>query len=191
MREAIDWEKTTMFDPEATFERIRRVLELDPEEADIQRRWLGAREPVVWRAVAAAGHSTSYRPFPVGCAVWGFDPSPYLHAPERHRIYKGANIKATASTPKVCAEMPAVMGAMQDRITRVVGMVVFGNPREEDGEPVLYPCEVCRVNLRKIPIIRPDTHVILARPKDADSFSHIVETTMEEIWEKFQTPQAE
>lgn len=172
----------------------------EPDEEETQRRWFNAREVVLWRAVHAATLSISHRPFPVGCAVWGFKPN--AHPAERWDVYKGANIKAEQHFPKICAEMTSLMGAMQDGFSRAVGMVIVGQPREEDTENVLYPCDVCRLTMRKIPIIRADTHVMLARPKSddvynrfeeplEDLFHHIVETTMGAIWEKFKTPRAE
>lgn len=166
-----------------------RLITPEPDEAEIQRRWFNAREVVLWRAVYAATHSISYRPFPVGCAVWGYKPN--AHPSERWNIYKGANVKAFAELPKVCAETTSWMGAMQEGFSRIVGMAIVGNPREEDREDVLYPCESCRLTMRKVPIIRSDTHVILARPHDENSFSHILETTVGEIWEKFNTPRAD
>lgn len=178
------------------FDDYLRLITSEPGEEEIQRRWFNAREVVLWRAVYAATHSISYRPFPVGCAAWGY--KPHAHPLERWNVYKGANVKAFAELPKICAEATSLMGAMQDGFSRIVGMAIVGNPREEDAEDVLYPCENCRLTMRKIPIIRADTHVILARPKvpdlysriddpTHDLFSHIVETTVGEIWEKFNT----
>lgn len=171
------------------FDEYLESIKPEPEEEEIQRRWFNVREIVLWRAVYAATHSISYRPFPVGCAVWGYKPN--MHPSERWNVYKGANVKAFAELPKVCAEVTAFMGAMQEGFSRIVGMALVGNPREEDLEELLYPCENCRLTMRKIPIIRADTHVILARPgEEVDSFSYI-ETTVGEIWDKFNTPRAD
>ena len=186
--------------PWKQFEDYLRLITPEPDEQEIQRRWFNQREVTLWRALYAATLSISYRPFPVGCAVWGF--KPHAHPFERYDIYKGANIKALEEFSKICAEMTSLMGAMQHGFSRAVGIVIAGQPREEDTEDVLYPCDRCRLTMRKIPIVREDTHVILARPKYddvytrleepiEDLFSHIVETTMGEIWKKFNTPRAD
>jgi cytidine deaminase len=174
---------------EKQFDEYIAQITPEPGEEEIQRRWMNAREVVLWRAVYASSHSISYRPFPVGCAMWGYKPQ--AHFSERWNIYKGANVKAFQELPKVCAETTAFMGALQDGFSRIVGMAIVGNPREEDREDLLYPCENCRLTMRRVSIIRADTHVILARQTNADSFSHVLETTVGAIWEKFNTPRAD
>lgn len=47
-------------------------------------------------------------------------------------------------------------------------MVVVGYPREEDADPVLWPCEHCRFLMRHHPLITPDTIVISALPPDGE-----------------------
>lgn len=170
------------------FDDYIKLVTREPDEEEIQRRWFNAREVVLYRAVYASTHSISYRPFPVGCAVWGYKPN--AHFSERWNVYKGANIKPAKEVPKICAEMTAVMGAMQDGFSRIVGMSIVGQPREEDTAPTLHPCEQCRLTFKSMPLIRPDTWLLLARPKGEDEFD-IEEMTMQQMWDLHEGKRAE
>jgi cytidine deaminase len=157
----------------ATLEREMERLFAYPSEEEIQHRWRNAREAIQWQAVAASARSVSYRPFPVGCMVMAYKET---HDPQaRWGYFRGANIKAAKETPKICAEMTAIMGAMQQGYTRIVGMVIVGQPQPDQGSgklsETLHPCESCRAAFKVLPVVTPCTHVLMARPLPEDRFT--------------------
>ncbi len=172
------------------FDDYLRSIMPEPGEDEILRRWWNAREATLWQARYAAERSQSYRPFPVGSAVYAFKPD--ARPDTRWKLFRGSNIKAAKEAPKICAEMTAIMAAMQEGYTRIIGIAVVGNPQVDHGSGLqsetLHPCESCRLAFATLPVVRPDTQLILGRPTDADSFV-IEEMSVEELW-KIHAPRA-
>lgn len=164
------------------FEDYLASIGPEPDESEIVRRWHNAKEAVLWQAHYASRHSQSYRPFPVGCAVWAYKQG--CGPAERWRVFRGANIKATKGNPKICAEMSAIMGATQAGYGRIVGIAVVGEPQADQGSGILSktlpPCEACREAFRVLPSVGPDTFVILGKPQGDELV--VEEMTIAELW---------
>jgi cytidine deaminase len=153
---------------------------LDPrraiDEEEHFRRWIAARETLVWRAYHARERAISYRNFKVGCAVYAW--RPYREAKEpwqvdedrvnymavRWTTFTGANLKTAENIRPVCAEQIAVSAARMAGYTRILGIVVVGEPQADHESGLthksLHPCGVCRRTLAALPEVHDDTQII-------------------------------
>lgn len=115
--------------------------------------------------------SLSYRQFIVMSAVYAFKQDAY-YPEDRWKIFYGANVKVGPSYPAICAEPVALTQARCEGYTRIIGMVVVGNPQidEETGETplTLMPCCNCRRAFQLMPEVKGSTVVISAHLEEDD-----------------------
>lgn len=85
----------------------------------------------------------NHRDVNVGCAVMAID----AEATE-WGIFAGRNTKPTGDAGKVCAETRSIRKAQKAGFLWIVGAVIVGDPKVDDGtgyEPAtMWSCEVCR-----------------------------------------------
>ncbi|MFA5954544.1 MAG: hypothetical protein WC817_03360 [Patescibacteria group bacterium] len=154
------------------------VLNPCRETSDEQhfRRWEVSREALVQKAYDASKLAISYRDFRVGCAVlawrprrqsaepWQIDEDPADYLCNRWATFTGANLKPEKSGPKICAEQIAVNSARMAHYTRIIGIVVVGEPQSDDDSGLthdtLHPCVICRRLLAALPEMRSDTRIL-------------------------------
>lgn len=155
----------------------------EPDESEIRHRWMQAREALLYQAQKAAKQSRSYRPFPVGCMVMAYKRT--HDWTQRWGYFRGANIKVSKQSPKICAEAIAIGAALQQGYERIVGMAIVGQPQPDNGSGIesatLHPCEACRALFREVPIVKPCTHLVLGRPMDDGEF-FTEDMTVEDVW---------
>lgn len=172
---------------------------LDPrrlvDDEEHYRRWIAARETLVWKAYAARERAISYRGFKVGCAVYAWrpyreakeawqvseDPADYMGV--RWTTFTGANMKTAEDIRPVCAEQVAVSAARMAGYTRIIGIVVVGEPQTDHDSGLshrtLHPCGVCRRTLAALPEVHGDTP-ILTGGIDGDVI-HLEEFSLDEL----------
>lgn len=138
-------------------------------------------EHLIDQARSAAGRAVSYRNFRVGCAILAWTPTPRTLA-DSYRVFLGANMKANPNTPKVCAEMTALGGAIAEGYTRILGICVAGIPQPDADSGVesatLHPCSVCRTYLATIPQVAADTRVFTVHNGSGVIEHHTVATLL-------------
>ncbi len=74
------------------------------------------------------------------------------------------NTKVTEDGRNICAEPIAINAAYAAARTEIIGIVVVGNPREQDTARTLRPCEHCRALMKSHPLVTPRTLVVSALP---------------------------
>lgn len=145
------------------------------------RRFGSALNALYWQAEYARRElAISYRHFCVGCAVWAFREDASLYT-DRWRWFYGMNTKIRQDSRNICAEPIALGSALARRSTEVIGVVVVGLTQEDERgktTPTLRPCKECRLFMRNLPIVTPDTIIVTAHPPP-EGIDDIRETTHE------------
>ena len=148
---------TLGIDPELAMKRFdpRRIISEEEQLIYLQ----GAMPFLIRKAREAANrHSVSYRGFRVGCAAYAYRPDAY-YIEDRHKIFLGANLKPNHDKtrwPKVCAEQVAILGARSAGYTRVIGLVVAGEPQADEESGIISP------TLTPVPLL----HLAIEVPDD-------------------------
>jgi cytidine deaminase len=121
-------------------------------------------EHLILRALKASKHSTSHRPFPVGCAVLAFSKHSGTNTAD---VFTGHNMKVHKDARVTCGEVVAVGAARQSGFDFVPLIVVVGKPQPDQGSglesPTLHPCYRCRAEFEtyiELGIMTPETLVI-------------------------------
>lgn len=130
-------------------------------------RFGSASYALYWQAERNRKLGISWRHFCVGCAMWAYrkDAS---QISDTWRAFCGMNTKVQEGSRNICAEPIPLNAAYSRCYSEIIGMVVVGNPREEDTSLTLRPCEHCRQLMKSHPLITPDTIVIAALPPDGE-----------------------
>jgi cytidine deaminase len=171
-----------MYNTKPVFIEPRRKLGLD-----IREHWQTISEGFMWfladqaRRVALQS-SFSYRVFPVGCALYAFNPEAYYYG-DVHKVFYGANTKIGKDNPKICAEQVAINYARAAGYVLIVGMAVVANV-QPDGKSglvtkTLHPCGDCRESFRQFPEVHSDMGILTVNLKDDSIFEY---HTVEELW---------
>ncbi len=125
--------------------------------------YLRYREELVRRARWVARRAYSYRGFNVGCAVLAWRPAG-ISLTEKYKVFTAANVKPLPHIPKQCAETTAVCYARSNGYTKIVAIVVVGEPQQDADSGVssitLHPCSHCRTLLAALPEVSLDTIVL-------------------------------
>ena len=154
--------------PEALMQEFTHPYDpLDPKRPVSRpeqiHRFISASNALYWQAERSRARGISWRNFCVGCAVWAFREDASW-APDRWRYFYGMNTKVEENSRNICAEPIALNAALGFACTEVVGLIVVGNPREQDSSMTLRPCEHCRLLMKSHPLVKLDTIVVCALP---------------------------
>ncbi|MCL5435623.1 MAG: hypothetical protein M1275_00910 [Patescibacteria group bacterium] len=151
------------------------ILTREIEEWEHLDNWYKMLEHLVIRARTAASGANSYRGFAVGCSVWAYKPNTPIWA-QPWKIFTAANEKISPSEVKNCAERKAVLAALAENYTRIIGLVVAGRPQADADskliERALPPCLACRKFLLSTPGVSAQTRILMV---------HLTEPIGEEI----------
>jgi cytidine deaminase len=145
-----------------------------PEELPRWERFQRFRQSAYYlylEAVRARGKALSYRNFNVGSALLAYKPA------KEHRdawgMFSGANTKHAPNMRPTCSEPISISSAYMKDFTRVIGIVIVGELREEDelaGLKTLHPCHECRWFMHDHPLIDDDTLVLTVSPPERAGF---------------------
>jgi cytidine deaminase len=116
-------------------------------------------------AIRARGKALSYRNFNVGSALLAYKSG--VEHREAWGMFSGANTKHAPNMRPICSEPISINSAYMKDFTRVIGIVIVGELREEDeqaGLKTLHPCQECRWFMHDHPLIDDDTLVLTAKP---------------------------
>ena len=116
------------------------------------------------RACEARDRGMHYSDFHVGSAVLAFkDWQPHDNA---WKVFVGMNTKHARNMRPTCSEPIAINAAYAEDYSRVIGIVVVGELREEDiGQLLtLHPCKDCRWFMHGHPVIDEHTLILTAYP---------------------------
>lgn len=160
--------RITAFRMGTKYEHLKEIL--DPvrpiSEAEHIQRFESASWALYWQAERARILGISWRNFCVGCAVWAFRKDAST-IEDRFRVFYGMNTKVAENSRNICAEPVPMGAALASAYTKIIGLVVVGNPQaDERGETplTLRPCAHCRELMRHHPLIKPDTYIVCAHP---------------------------
>lgn len=141
-------------------------------EEEHRERFFASVEYMILRArIVASSVALSYRNFVVGCAAFAYNKDAY-YLGHRWKIFFGSNIKLDEGSPKICAEPIVIQSARAARYQRIIGLVVVGEPQEDDSgvTPVtLHPCAVCRKFFLSVPEVTGETIIVTAHLEKDDS----------------------
>ncbi len=136
------------------------------------------RVELVRRAKEAQQDAINWRGFKVGAAVLAYstfrDSLPEFDAEhdKRYRFYTGANLMPMEGDKdaKICAEPVAVMSAIRAKFDLIVAICIVAVPQIDDTTKLpattLHPCRGCRIILKALPVMTPETRVITMAPED-------------------------
>lgn len=180
-----------MYKVNPEFVESRRKLGLN-----IQEHWHLINDGFLWfladqaRKVALQS-SFSYRVFPVGCALYAFNPNAYYYG-DVHKVFCGANTKIGQGNPKICAEQVSVNFARAAGYKLIIVMAIVANVQPDDKSGLvtktLHPCGDCRESFRKFPEIQPDTGILSVNLQDDRIFEYY---SVEELLEMHKRPEDE
>ncbi len=88
------------------------------------------------------------------------------------------NTKVEKDSRNICAEPVALGTALAQEYTEIVGMVVVGQPQEDERGNIpktLRPCVHCRLLMKKHPLITLNTIIVTAVPphRKIDSLAEV------------------
>ncbi len=138
------------------------------------------REELIRQARWVAQRAYSYRGFNVGCALLAWRPKG-ISPTEKYKVFTAANVKPLQHIPKQCAETTAACYARSNGYTKVIAIVVVGEPQQDADSGVssitLHPCAHCRTLLSSLPEVASDTIILTVHNHSGE----VEEQTLREI----------